>query len=118
MFTLYNAYIRHAGKRSFEIRKANLTAPEIVVLRAIHGSDAVVDIQKAGKRDVKTVGDNKELLTHIGELERLRQQYKDFLTEDERPLVDVLWPGYNPVLPVDIDPPSTGMKELQKELAS
>jgi hypothetical protein len=117
MFTTYSAYIRHAGKRSFEIRKLNLTAPEIVVLRAIHGNDAVVNIEKTGKRDVKNVNGQTELLTHTGELDRLRQAFKDFLTEDERPLVDVLWPGYNPVLPVEIDTAPAGTRELQKDLA-
>ena len=47
-FDLYSAKLRLAGSVMNEIRKTDLTAPEIEVLKAIHGSDAVVDIKHKG----------------------------------------------------------------------
>lgn len=121
MFELYSATIAHAGKRSFEIVKTNLTAPEIVILRAIHGQDTVTKIKPTGKRnkkDVDKLADEEkleamELLTNAGELRRLRHLYKDFVVDDDKPIVDALWPGFNPQLPVTIEP----QKELASELA-
>ena len=40
----YNATVRLAGDTSHEVNKAGLSAPEIMVLRRIHGLDAVVRI--------------------------------------------------------------------------
>jgi len=44
----YDARIRLAGSLLNEVPKSGLTAPEITVLRRLHGSDAVVEI-KPGK---------------------------------------------------------------------
>lgn len=43
----YNAMLRLAGDLNNTVPKFGLTAPEIIVLKAIHGEDAVVDIQKS-----------------------------------------------------------------------
>lgn len=125
MFELYSAVIRHAGKRSYEINKKNLTAGEIIVLRAIHGDDSVVNIKDTGRRDDKwlkdlaipkdqpdRIADARALMTNAGELARLRLEYKDFMVDDDKPIVDALWPGFNPQLPVSLEP-----KALATELA-
>lgn len=117
MFTLYSAYLRHAGKRSYEIKKSNLTAPEIIVLRAIHGADSVVGIQKTGKRVAKDFASQQELLTNQGELDRLRQIYRDFTVDDDKPLLDAMWPGYNPQLPTELSVEAEGASVIEKELA-
>lgn len=49
MFKLYSCKIRIGGSVLNEIRKTDVTAPEIEVLRAIHGSDAVLDVKQTGE---------------------------------------------------------------------
>jgi len=44
----YSAKIQLAGSLYNEVRRDDLTAPEITILRRIHGRDAIVDI-KPGK---------------------------------------------------------------------
>lgn len=41
---LYDCKVLLAGSRDNEVRKADVTAAEIMVLRAFHGEDAVVDV--------------------------------------------------------------------------
>jgi len=50
---LYSIKLRLAGSVANEVRKSDVTAAEIEVLRAIHGADAVSDIVETGevKRD-------------------------------------------------------------------
>lgn len=50
MYELYSAKIRLAGKLENEVWKHELTAPEIHVLRHIHGNDAVLEIKSTGKK--------------------------------------------------------------------
>jgi hypothetical protein len=51
---------------TFTVRKGNLTVPEVVLLRALHGEDAIVDIRPLGtsKRTLKFERDR--LLTVYG----------------------------------------------------
>lgn len=44
---LYNAKIRLGDQIANEVRKENISAAEIMILRAIHGATAVVDIAKS-----------------------------------------------------------------------
>ena len=46
---LYSAKVRLAGSLLNEVLKEELTAPEVTVLRAIHGPESIVDL-KAGKQ--------------------------------------------------------------------
>ena len=41
----YNAKVRLAGSLLHEVYKERLTAPEVMLLRTIHGQDAVVDLK-------------------------------------------------------------------------
>lgn len=120
MFALYSGLVRHGGKLSYQISKKNMTAPEIVVLRAIHGSDCVANLKQTGTRNAKMFKDdpdNARLMTNAGEFERLRALYNDFKTDDEKPIIDVLWPGFNPQLPTTIDGVTSSETELAKDLA-
>lgn len=47
--TAYNCYVRPAGQLTHEVPKTNCSAQELVLLRFIHGADAVVRITKAGE---------------------------------------------------------------------
>lgn len=51
MFKLYSCKLCIGGSLLNQIRKDELTAPEIEVLRVLHGSDAVLEIKETGKVD-------------------------------------------------------------------
>ena len=42
-FRLYDALIRLSGSRDNEVRKNGITAPEVMLLGSIHGSDSIVE---------------------------------------------------------------------------
>ncbi len=48
MFKLYSCKVRLQGSVLNEVPKSDVTAPEIEVLRALHGSDAVAGIVETG----------------------------------------------------------------------
>lgn len=54
MFDLYTAKINLAGSLLNQVEKTNLTAPEIHVLRHIHGSDSVSGIIGTGSKVKRT----------------------------------------------------------------
>lgn len=85
-----SAVVRLRGETQFEVAKPDVTVAEIVVLRAIHGQDAVVRIQPT--RMCKT--------PHAQEIERLRGIYATDPKGAE--LISGLWPGFNPRLPVSL----------------
>lgn len=45
---LYSGKVRLQGSLNNEVRKTDITAPEIAILQRIHGKDAVVDVVKVG----------------------------------------------------------------------
>lgn len=49
---VFNADVRLAGVLTNVVQKRGLTAPEIYVLRRIHGNDAVVNIKHVGDTEV------------------------------------------------------------------
>lgn len=61
----YSAKIRLGGSLHNEVYKENMSAAEVMLLRALHGFDAVVDIQE-GRNDASS---------HAQERERLLQLY-------------------------------------------
>lgn len=42
---LYSALCRPAGQLTHEVPKSSLTAPEVILLRSIHGDDGVVHLE-------------------------------------------------------------------------
>lgn len=64
---LYNCKVRLHGSVLHEVRKEDVTASEIEVLRAIHGPDAVVDITHTGRSDRSR--------TDVFERDRLNHEY-------------------------------------------
>ena len=50
-FDLYSCKLRLGGSVLNEVPKIGVTAPEVEVLRAIHGSDAVLDLKFTGTVD-------------------------------------------------------------------
>lgn len=76
--------VRLAGNVQHTVSKRAVSVPEVLVLQAIHGEDAVVDMAFASERD----------LSSTEELARLEGAYKP-------ELVRKLFPGAKPELPAD-----------------
>ena len=83
---LYSGNVRLKGRLDQVVHKTGLTAAEILVLRTIHGHDAVVDIKNEGSHQ----------RTYADEYERLCINYGDAVCND-------VWPGAQKVLPAKID---------------
>ena len=85
-----------AGSRNHVVRKNRVSVAEIEVLRAMHGDDAVLNIQP---RETKKIASRDEL-------ERLRRRYRRQLntagTEGRKSVVDAVYPGNNPTLPTTL----------------
>lgn len=60
---LYDCTIRLGGSVLNEVPKTGVTAPEIMVLRALHGGDAVVKITKAGSDKRRHQDERQRLYT-------------------------------------------------------
>jgi len=65
MFPLFSCKVRLNDSVLNEVRKTNVTAPEIMILRAMHGEGAVLDINETGK----------DKRTHTQERQRLYTVY-------------------------------------------
>lgn len=62
---IYDCQVRHAGNMLHTIPKKDVTDPEIMILKHLHGGDAVVDI-KPRKNDRRA---------HREEIDRLKRIY-------------------------------------------
>lgn len=74
---LYDAFVRPSGDLTCAIPKNSLTAAEIILLRKIHGPDAVVDIKKM----------NMDKRSHRKEYLRLSEAYTVVNPDTNVPLV-------------------------------
>lgn len=97
MFKLYACKLRLNGNVLNEIRKTDVTAAEIEVLRALHGSDSVLDIEETGRVN----------RSDRDERQRLTQEYASFsigeaLERKRRMLTELFGHARNP-LPKDMD---------------
>lgn len=92
-----SATIRLAGSLNNTVRKENLTPAEIVVLQALHGQDAIIDV----------LHERDERRSHNDEYERLSAIYSpntNLSTPDgERPdIMQKLFPGAVKKLPTNL----------------
>lgn len=76
------------GDKSMTVPKFNVTPAEIAVLMAIHGEDAVFDIQPTGEKVKRSNAD---------EMDRLYAAYpaKD---ADGKPMIQSVYPGKMPII--------------------
>lgn len=83
-----NALLALNGNRGNSVPKFNVTPAEVAVLTAIHGGDAVYDIEPL---------ETETTISHREEFARLAEAYpaKD---EDGNPILRVVYPGAAPVL--------------------
>lgn len=82
---LYRCDVRHAGKQYTIIRKEDVTAADIVIMRVLHGADAVANIEPTRESRDAAVKVRARLVSAYGE-KVFRQCY----------------PGIAPVLPKDL----------------
>jgi hypothetical protein len=64
---LYNCKIRLHANANDEVRKRNVTAAEIRLLRKMHGEDAVIEIQVNGEADRTDAQERNRLSMTYGE---------------------------------------------------
>lgn len=103
---LANALLALSGNRATTVPKYDITPPEVVVLNAIHGDDAVFDIEPTGETVKRSFS---------AERDRLARLYPA-RDNDNRAIVAVTYPGNAPVLPTTFD--SLGLPEsVYKPLA-
>lgn len=95
--------VRLSGDLNNQIPKDGVTPAEILLLRSIHGGDAVAEVQSRGN----------DKRTHSGEIQRLRDAYGE-------KVVAAAFPGLSPTLPVafkdiGIDAPAVIAAEIKAE---
>lgn len=74
------------------VEKAPVTPAEVVILRRIHGHDAV--------NNIKILNATSDRRSHEGEMARLREFYTMREGDNGPPIVDTTFPGAFPRLPV------------------
>lgn len=87
---LANIMLAIGGGRDNTIPKYDVTAGEIAVLRAIHGEDAVFDVEPSNK---DALNDNGGVRTNRQELGRLKAAYGKASDGNGVPIVEQLYPG-------------------------
>ena len=95
----YDCKVRLAGTLNNEVLKNNISAPEIQILRHMHGEDAVVEIKEVRSEKVNTKTLREHLkMTYTKEVEHGQKLVNivDFLFPEGQPL-----PGF--VVADDLD---------------
>lgn len=64
---LVNATVLLNGDRNFALPKENLSVAEVVVLRRLHGEDAVLDIQPTRKTTISLRDYREQMMTRYGD---------------------------------------------------
>ncbi|MEQ9416660.1 MAG: hypothetical protein RJQ08_03855 [Salinisphaeraceae bacterium] len=83
-----NVTVRHKGRLTSTVRRRAVTPAETVLLRELHGADAVVEFELNPtpiKRD------------SVAEIERLRDFYG--VSAEQLKIIDNAFPGHSPKLP-------------------
>lgn len=83
----YSAYIRPAGDLHTEVHKDNLSAPEVMLLRHLHGVDAVLKVQYIGDKNTKHKAERERLaMAYGGNEERGKALLREIFGSDMSPL--------------------------------
>lgn len=88
-------FVQLSGDLGTKIAKAPVTPAEVVLLRAIHGPDAVQNVELLN-------GGVNDKTPHAEELQRLRDHYTA-LDAEGASIVGKLFPGHSPTLPTTFD---------------
>lgn len=63
---LYSCKVRLSGSLYNEVPKSDVTAPEIQILRVLHGDDAVAEIRETGRNKVGQAEERARLIEAYG----------------------------------------------------
>ena len=103
---LVNCVVALGGDQGMTVPKFGITVAEVAVLRAIHGPDAIIDVELAGETDISNRDERKRLLTNY--LAR---------DEDGKSIAENLFPGVGAKVPEfleDLDLPEEVMKPVER----
>lgn len=84
-----NILLAIGGDLGNTVPKYRVSAAEIALLRAIHGDEAVFDVEPL---DLPAVDEEGEVLSNRAELQRLKLVYQAAKI-DNKPIVEMLYPG-------------------------
>lgn len=105
MFKTYKATINHAGKIFHQIEKEDLSAAEILVLKAVHGPHGVMNI-------IETKGEKQFAYTNATEDGAFKTLFRLSTMPDEKAYLEEkygskkfseVFPGFAPMLPTNLD---------------
>lgn len=101
-FDTFDVKLLLAGSRNNEIRLYGVTAPEVIVLKVLHGGDSVVEMKPAGPA-VDTDENGKEVVRgDRAERQRLLDKYEARLAHRQGFIARVFGPNTIP-LPRSVD---------------
>jgi hypothetical protein len=89
----YNFKLRLHGNVNHEVLKQNMSAPEVIVLRAIHGDEGVIDVKYSKSEEVDPASERERLhLRYGGALAKLepRTNIQHMFGGDYMPLLETL----------------------------
>lgn len=93
---LYNIKLRLQGALHHEVRRQNVPAPEVILLNALHGGSAIVEMQKAGALEYAPY-DHRKLRAEL-----LKKYGQDGAKEKHIELIKTLFGGTAGPLPESI----------------
>lgn len=105
MFKTYKATINHAGKIFHQIEKDDLSAAEVLVLKAVHGPQGVMNI-------IETKGEKQFAYTDATEDGAFKTLSRLSTMPDEKAYLEEkygikkfseVFPGFAPALPTNLD---------------
>ena len=82
---VYSGKIRLNGDLRWEVRRDRITAPEVLVLRYLHGGDSVVDLKYIDDLSKEDAADERA---------RLESEYWINPTKDENPIAKLFGPAH------------------------
>lgn len=97
---LYDCKVLLGGSRDNEVRKTDVTAAEIMILRVLHGPDSVTEIEPKGM-DKRPHGEERKRLfsVYVGAAEN--ENLGGFQAERVKVLQSLFGPSHNP-LPAEL----------------
>lgn len=105
-FELYECKVNLSGKKSMIVGKIAVTAPQIAVLRRIHGVGSVTDIKRMSPSRFTLRQKLRAEHTDAQEFDFLLREYEPHIVDGQPPgtnVVAMIWPGLQAILPRNID---------------
>lgn len=109
---LYDCKVLLSGSRDNEVRKTDVTAAEIMILRAFHGDDSVLDVVPKNM-DKRSHGEERKRLfsLYVGAAEN--ENLGGFQAERVKTLQSLFGPAHNP-LPLELPEVGSFVEEDEK----